>query len=328
MLRHTLAALVVMLSAAGTAMAAAPLPEAAKGLPMPAGKNYLVKEIADHIYFVTEGAYTTMFVTTGKGVIIVDAPPSIGANLLKAVAEVTKEPITHVIYSHAHADHIGAAGLYPKGVTVIAHVATKERLAADPARPAPFGVFVGGGPIPMPAITFRDKYRLTVGSQTLELAYRGEDHEPGNIYVYAPKQKVLLKIDIIFPGWTPFMNLAVSTDIRGYLKAHDVILSYDFTTLVSGHYGRPATRQDVETQKAYLQDIVANATTALKTVDFNAIAAQTGYENLALLFDTYLKAVEQKCVDLTVPKWVEKLGAVDIWTGSHCGRVLETLRID
>ena len=328
MFKSALAACVVAFCVVGSAMAAAPLPEVAKGLPIPADKGYVVKEIADHIYFVTEGAYTTMFLTTGNGVIMVDAPPSIGANLLKAVADVTTEPIKYVIYSHAHADHIGAAGLYPKGVTIIAHAATKALLAADPARPGPCGVMVGGGPVPLPTVTFTNSYRLTVGNQTLELAYRGDDHEPGNIYIYAPKQKVLMKVDIIFPGWAPFMSLAVSENVRGFLKAQDVILSYDFATLVSGHFGRPATRQDVETQKAYLQDIVANATTALKTVDFNAIASKTGYENLALLFDTYLKAVEQKCTDLTVPKWVDKLGGVDVWTPSHCARVIETLRID
>ncbi len=123
--------------------------------------------------------------------------------------------------------------------------------------------------MPLPTVTFNDTYTLTVGNQTLELAYRGDDHEPGNIYIYAPKQKVLMKVDIVFPGWTPFMDLAVSENVMGYLKAHDMILSYDFDWLVSGHFGRLATRKDVEVQKAYMQDIVANAQTALKTRGFH-----------------------------------------------------------
>jgi glyoxylase-like metal-dependent hydrolase (beta-lactamase superfamily II) len=52
-----------------------------------------------------------------EGVVAVDAPPSIGQNYLKAIAEVTDKPITHVIYSHAHLDHIGAAGVFPKNAT-------------------------------------------------------------------------------------------------------------------------------------------------------------------------------------------------------------------
>jgi glyoxylase-like metal-dependent hydrolase (beta-lactamase superfamily II) len=330
MLKQILTALLITLGTTAAGFAAAPLPDAAKGVPIPQDKGYSVKEIKDGLYWVTEGVYNTMFLTTGKGVIIVDAPPSFGDKLLKAVADVTKEPIAYVIYSHSHADHIAGAARYPASATYIAHDDTKARLArtTDADRPAPYGVFVGGGAVPLPTVTFADKYTLTVGNQTLELAYRGDDHEPGNIYIYAPKQKVLMKVDIVFPGWTPFIDLAVSEDAIGYLKAHDTILSYDFDWLVSGHFGRLATRQDVEVQKAYMQDIVANAQTALKTVDFMAIASQTGFENLSLLFDTYLKAVSQKCAGLTVPKWVDRLGGVDVWTGSHCFKVIEALRID
>ena len=62
------------------------------------------------MYWVTDGSYNTMFLVTDKGVVAVDAPPSIGKNYLKAIAEVTNKPVTYVIYSHAHLDHIGAQG--------------------------------------------------------------------------------------------------------------------------------------------------------------------------------------------------------------------------
>ena len=308
-------------------IAAAPVPDTAKGVPISPDKGYHVEELGEGLYWLTEGAYTMMFLTTGKGVIVVDAPPTIGDKILKAIKDVTSEPITHVIYSHSHADHIGAAGLLPKSATYIAHEDTKRQLAVS-ERPAPYGVFVGGAKVPTPTVTFRDKYTLQVGNQTLELSYRGNDHEPGNIYVYAPKQKVLLKIDIVFPGWTPFKGLAIAEDVQGYMKAHDIILSYDFKHLVSGHWGRLATREDVEVQKSYMSDIVANAAQALKSVDFYAIAKKTGYANTSLLFDTYLDAVTQKCADLTVPKWVDQLGGVDVWTGDHCYDVIMSLRVE
>ncbi len=72
-----------------------------------------------------------MFMVTDKGVVAVDAPPTIGNNYLKAIAEVTTKPVTYVIYSHAHIDHIGAAGIFPKNATFIAQQETaaecKER---------------------------------------------------------------------------------------------------------------------------------------------------------------------------------------------------------
>ena len=310
--------------------AAAPVPKSAYGVPIPKDKGYVVEEVKDGLYWVTEGAYTAMFLTTGKGVIVVDAPPSFGDKMLKAIAEVTKEPITHVVYSHAHADHIGGASMFPKDATYIAHTETKHRLERmdDNDRHFPYGMFVGGKPVPLPTVTFDDSYTLKVGNQTLLLEYKGDDHEPGNIYIYAPKQKVLMKIDIVFPGWTPFKGLAIAEDTIGYLKAHDVILSYDFDKLVSGHWGKLATRKDVEVQKQYMQDIQANAGKALQSVDFYAIANKVGYANTALLFESYLDAVSSECAKLTEPKWIEKLGGVDVWTKDHCYKVIMATRVD
>jgi len=95
------------------------VPVAAKG-PTISAKGYLVQQIRDHLYWVTDGSYNTMFLVTDKGVVAVDAPPTIGKNYLKAIAEVTNKPVTYVIYSHAHLDHIGAAGMFPRNATFIA----------------------------------------------------------------------------------------------------------------------------------------------------------------------------------------------------------------
>ena len=82
------------------------LPATAIGPKIPP-KGYLVQQIRGGLYWLTDGAYQTMFMVTDKGVVAVDAPPTIGNNYLKAIAEVTNKPVTYVIYSHAHLDHIG-----------------------------------------------------------------------------------------------------------------------------------------------------------------------------------------------------------------------------
>ncbi len=311
----------------------APVPDSARGPAIDQSKGYLVQDLGDGLYWLTEGTYHVMFLTTGEGVIVVDAPPSIGQKLLDGIKEVTNEPITHVIYSHTHADHIAAASMYPSDAIYIAHEATAAQLALvnanDPDRkPIPWGTFVGGGPIPLPTQTFSDEMTLTVGSQTLELSYKGPAHEPGNIYIYAPQQKVLMFIDVIFPGWSPFLDLAIAEDVTAFVRAHDQILEFDFEVLVSGHIGRLGTRQDVEIQREYIQDIQANSITALQSVDFMAVAGEIGFENIWLLFDTYLDRVTEKCTELTEEKWKDKLGAADVFTESHCAKIIESLRVD
>src|SRR5262249_40555194 len=73
----------------------AAIPLAAQETPAPGGgpsipreKGYLVQEIGGGLYWVTDGAYNTMFLVTGEGVVAVDAPPTLGANYLKAISEV------------------------------------------------------------------------------------------------------------------------------------------------------------------------------------------------------------------------------------------------
>jgi len=106
----------------------------------------------------------------------------------------------------------------------IGHEETHRLLhkAKDPNRPAP-------------TVTFDDRYQLRVGGQRLQLAYHGPNHSPDNIFIYAPDQQTLMVVDVLFPGWAPFKNLAVSQDIPGWIAAHDVAMRYPWTTLVGGH---------------------------------------------------------------------------------------------
>ena len=237
----------------------AKVPEAASGPMIDQEKGFLVEELGSGLFHLNDGVYQTMFLTTGEGVIMVDAPPNTGEKLLAAVSSVTDEPITHVIYSHTHKDHIGAAHLYPDGVTIIAHEETATHLAAkaDPNRP-------------LPTQTFSDSMTLNVGSQTLQLDYHGVNHEPGNIYIYAPDQKVLMLVDVVFPGWTPFQDLALAESVDGFLAAHDQILAYDFDHFIGGHLNRIGTRTDVENQKEYFDDIVQAGGKANAAMDFGA----------------------------------------------------------
>ena len=303
----------------------APLPETAAGVEIPQDKGYLVEEISDGVYWITEGTYQVMFLTTGVGVIVVDAPPSIGENILAAIAEVTEEPITHVIYSHAHADHIAGAGMYPSDAIYIAHEEVAEHLANASET---FGVFVGGSQVPQPTQTFSKSMTLSVGDKTLQLDYKGPNHSAGNIFIYAPAQKVLMLVDVIFPGWSMFKDLAVTGDVPAFVAAHDDVMSYDFDTLIAGHLNRLGTREDVEVQKEYVFDMQANAAAALQSVDFAEIAGAVGFENPWNLFDTYLDAVALECTVNTLSKWESRLGGADIFTESHCARLIESLRID
>ena len=300
------------------------LPETAKGPAIPP-KGYLVEEIRDHLYWVTDGSYNTMFLVTDKGVVAIDAPPSLGQKYLRAIAEVTDKPVNYMIYSHAHIDHIGAAGLFPKNVTIIAQDETARELQSAKAVAKNVTMVP-----PIPTITFSKNYTLEIGNQTLKLDYYGTNHLPGNIFIYAPKQKVLMLVDIVFPGWVPFPYLAIAKDTAGFIKAHDIALEkYDFDTLVGGHLTRLGTRNDVIVQKEFVTDLENAATKANQEILFSKVAQQVGhFDNPWLLFSKYIDAVNEKCTQTLLPKWESRLGGAGVFMSTHCFSMSEAERVD
>ena len=120
----------------------APIPRSALG-PALNDQRYYVGRVERNLYWVTDGVYQSAFLTTPDGVVLFDAPPSIGGNLRRAVDEIAAAngvptTVTHLVYSHHHADHGGAASLF-NGAVRIGHEETRRLLLRDnsPARPAP-----------------------------------------------------------------------------------------------------------------------------------------------------------------------------------------------
>jgi glyoxylase-like metal-dependent hydrolase (beta-lactamase superfamily II) len=313
------------------------IPQAAIGPTIPPEKGYLVEEIRGSLYWVTDGTYNGMFMVTDEGVVAIDAPPSIGDNYLKAISEITDKPIRYVIYSHSHLDHIGAAAsIFPENATYIAHEKVAEELqrAHEELQVSPA---VGNNnsqfPLmqlpPIPTETFAQNYTLQAGNQTLELNYHGNNHEEGNIFIYAPAQRVLMLVDIIFPGWVPFVYLALAEDVFGYIQAHDTILNYDFDTFVGGHVTRLGTREDVQVQREFITDLILASSRANQNVTFGQIFQEVGpTNNVWTLVNTYLNTIVEQCVNEMLPKWQHRLGGAEEFMSTHCWTMTSSMRVD
>jgi len=293
------------------------VPESAKGPAIDRAKGYRTQKLGDGLYMITDGAYQSMFMTYESGVVVVDAPPAYAGRIRQAIAEVSDKPITHVVYSHFHSDHIGGTRTLGGTPVIIAHRDTNRLLArdADPNRP-------------LAAVTFEDRYRLEVGSQVLELSYHGVAHAPGNIFVHAPKQRTLMVVDVIFPGWMPWRRFALAQDVPGYFAQVDTISGWSFDTLVGGHVGRTGTPADVATQRAFMQDLKAAASSALKTTVPAEGLVPPDVDNPWAVFDHYIDRVAASCVNQLTPKWAGKLAAYDVYIWDQCYSMEQSLRID
>jgi hypothetical protein len=114
-----------------------PIPESAKGAPIDPAKGYRLEELGKGLYMITDNAYQSMFMVYDTGVIVVDAPPAYAAHIVNGIREKTDKPITHLIYSHSHVDHIAGAKSLGGVPTIIAHEETKRLLARARTRIGP-----------------------------------------------------------------------------------------------------------------------------------------------------------------------------------------------
>src|SRR5882757_6793958 len=138
----------------------APIPPSALG-PAVNAQGYFAGRVKKNLYWVTDGTYQAVFLTTKDGVVLFDAPPTIGHNLQRAIDEIASangvsNKVTHIVYSHHHADHLGASSLFGRHVVRIGHAETKTLLARDndPTRP-------------LPDVTFETRYTLRVDRKSV-----------------------------------------------------------------------------------------------------------------------------------------------------------------
>jgi glyoxylase-like metal-dependent hydrolase (beta-lactamase superfamily II) len=293
------------------------LAESAKGPPVDPAKGYRVQVLGKDLYMVTENVYQAMFLVYESGVVLVDAPPTLAAAIPKAIAEVTDRPVTHLIYSHSHTDHIGGAGDLSGRPIIVAHEETRKLLARANAPNRP-----------LPTVTFTEDYVLNVGSHKLELSYHGNGHEPGNIFIYAPAQKTLMVVDIIFPGWMMWRRFAIAQDIPGFFHQVEKIRSFDFDTLVAGHVARTGTKADVVLQSEFINDLKAAAGRALQSTKVGEGVDNRDFANPWAVFDNYIDRVVIQCVNALTPKWSSRLAAFDVFIWDQCYTMEQSLRVD
>ena len=111
-------------------------------------------------------------------------------------------------------------------------------------------------------------------------------------------------VDLFRPAESPYRAFGVTPDIDLYLETHDVLQTFDFTVLVSGHTELLATKKHVGTNQIFTQSIMDNA----------QIGLDSDTDPLEL------------CVSTSVSQWEGKLGNLDAFMADHCNAMIEYLQ--
>ena len=203
-----------------------------------------VEQLEDNLYVLRGqggGGNTAVFVTT-DGVVVVDSKnPGWGGPILEQIRELTSNPVTTLINTHSHHDHVSGNVAFAETVEIVTHENTKANM--EVMRPytgrtePPVNVFRDSNGHGLPTRTFSDRMTLGSGADRVELYYFGRGHTGGDAWIAFPALRTLHSGDVFLGQRVPFLdaeNGGSGVDIGDTAQqAHDNIRGID--TIITGH---------------------------------------------------------------------------------------------
>ena len=168
----------------------------------PAGpKVAAIEKVKDNLYMVTGGGGNTAVLVTANGVVLVDTKlADWGQAIMDQVKTVTDKPVTHIINTHTHGDHVGSNEFFPASVEIVAHANVKTSMEkmpqfADPAKKHAF-----------PDTTYTDKTTVLGGNDAIDLYHFGPAHTNGDSFVVFRALRVMHSGDAFAAKGVPFID--------------------------------------------------------------------------------------------------------------------------
>ena len=158
-----------------------------------------IQEIKSNLYLLTGGGGNTAAFVTDGGVVVVDTKlPDWGPAILDKIRSVTDKPVTMIINTHTHGDHVGSNAHFPS-VEIIAHENTKANMQK-------MENFQGDNQQFLPGRTYSDKLSLLDGSDRIDLYHFGPGHTDGDTIVVFPALATAHMGDLFPAKSVPFID--------------------------------------------------------------------------------------------------------------------------
>ncbi|MBR0854186.1 MBL fold metallo-hydrolase [Bradyrhizobium liaoningense] len=196
---------------------------------------------------VLEGSGGNVAVLTGPdGKLLVDGGIGVSRpQMSKALAELGKEPIKHLINTHWHFDHAdGNEWLHAAGAKIIAHENTRKHLSVVQRVEDWDYNFLALPPSAVPSEAFAQEHHLKVNGASIAMKYYGPAHTDGDISVMFAEANVLHAGDTYWKGIYPFIDYSTGGSIDGMIAASDANLAVarNDTIIIPGH-GNPVSNK-------------------------------------------------------------------------------------
>ena len=228
-----------------------------------------VEKVKDNLYVLRGGGGNTAVFVTADGVTVVDAKnPGWGAPILAKIKELTPKPVTRLINTHTHGDHVSGNVEFPATIDVVAQENTKANMEKMP-------IFKEHNNAGMAKKTFKDKMTIGKGADQIDLYYFGRGHTNGDAFVVFPALRVAHSGDIFAGKSVPLIDAdnggSMSEISDSLLKAYNGIKNVD--TIINGHTPAQTTWADLKEYSDFNKDLVAWMQSELKAGKTPAQAA-------------------------------------------------------
>ncbi len=223
-----------------------------------------VEKIKDNLYMLKGGGGNTAVFVGSKGVVVVDTKlPGWGQPILDKIKELTPKPVTTVINTHTHGDHVSGNVEFPATVDIVTQENTKanmEKMSTPTGIPAGTmpNVFQTSGGKGMPKRTFKDTLTLDKGPDRIDLFYFGRGHTNGDAFVVFPALHVMHAGDIFARKGPPLLdaNNGGSGVLIGDTLAKAAAGIKGVDTVITGH-STVMTWADLEEYARFNKDFLA-----------------------------------------------------------------------
>jgi glyoxylase-like metal-dependent hydrolase (beta-lactamase superfamily II) len=207
-----------------------------------------VKKLKDNLYLLKGGGGNTTVFIQANGVTVVDTKnPGWGQPILDKIKELTPKPVTMIINTHTHGDHVSGNVEFPATVDIVVQENTAANMKkmlpvtglAQPGAPAPPNIFDQNGGKGLAKRTFKDKMTLGSGADRIDLFYFGRAHTNGDAWVLFPSLRVVAAGDTYaWDNQPPILdanNGGSGVDIpETLMKAHAALMK-QADSIITGH---------------------------------------------------------------------------------------------
>jgi glyoxylase-like metal-dependent hydrolase (beta-lactamase superfamily II) len=206
-----------------------------------------VEKLKDNLFILKGGGGNTTVFVQSNGISVVDTKnPGWGAPILAKIKELSDKPITTIINTHTHGDHVSGNVEFPTTVDIVVQENTATNMKqmrpvtglSKPGAPPPTNIFEQNQGRGLPKRTFKDRMTLFKGPDQIELYYFGRGHTNGDAWILFPTLRVVSAGDIVSGKNLPLLDannggsgLEIGETIA---KAHSTF-SKLADTVVTGH---------------------------------------------------------------------------------------------